>query len=219
MYVNIQLFRNSFLIGLYIHNLLLPIHLKFHLRIIIFLKHNFFFFNSVLQCLPMQAEKVVWNPDPFWPWSRPVIDPHLYPASPLHFLFLPHELHTPAQQLQAVAWMWHAPIMHRCRLLSHIFLSLHLKCLDLSCPHLWEDSSSLKLIMAVIIGSNVSPALLILPQTTTILGIPWGQKLCHTSFVKCRVTDFNHYLLNKWRNYWMSFQIIKSQILNQLPLQ
>lgn len=43
MYVNIQLFRNSFLIGLYIHNLLLPIHLKFHLRIIIFLKHNFFF--------------------------------------------------------------------------------------------------------------------------------------------------------------------------------
>lgn len=109
------------------------------------------------------------------------------------------------------------PFMHYSRPLSHILISLHLTRLDVLRPYLWKNSSSLNSIMTMIKGNNVSSPPLV-PQTTANLGILWGQKLGRTS-VKSRVTDVSHYLLNKWRHDWMTFQIIKPKIADQLPLQ
>lgn len=75
--------------GTHLHNHLLSIHLKFYLLTMIFLKHNPFgqFFNGYL-C--RQKKYLVWNPEPFWPWSRPVIDHPWHPHARLTLpFFLP----------------------------------------------------------------------------------------------------------------------------------
>lgn len=116
-------------------------------------------------------------------------------------------------------WMCHIPFMHHCRPLSHLLVSLRLKCLDLPRTHMWNDSSSLKSVMVMTVHSAVLisslPRSLHPPPAWEFLE---GKNPCHACSVKARVADFNHPILNTWRNDWMSFQILKPYIANRLPL-